>query len=424
MNGDLKNYVARYNLLFKRALKRVEWIYNLDSLSINNIANEIFIKQFKHVIKKSDYYKKLYTNYGLNDQSIKTIEDLRKLPIVTKEDIKTKIEDIYTGNRLLKSTSHTSGTTGTPLTVYRDYNAVIMENAYSWFYRIRNGYALGDRAISLRGSLMKDQIKHFDRYLNILYLSGYNINEQYIDLYYNEIIKFNPKAIIGYPSSLHALALELERKNHKVNIPLAFTSSENLFNFQLHKIQQILNSKVFDWYGNAERTIALEQCVQGIYHETPLYGIVEYYDDHIITTSLISKHFPLIRYKVNDMIKPAEYKNHECGLLTKSISSIDGRSNDYIFLKDGSIVNRLNQAFKNISNVLFIQVIQDNFKNIKINVVPDKGFSDKDRSQILHSIYIRAGEKIKADIHTISENELVKSKSGKFNLVINNARRD
>ena len=73
-----------------------------------------------------------------------------------------------------------------------------------------------------------------------------------------------------------------------VTIPLIFTSSETLYPHQRTKIEQTFGGKVADWYGNAERNVALQQSTDGWYDELPLYSVNEFYDQYVVGTSLIN----------------------------------------------------------------------------------------------------------------------------------------
>ena len=86
-----------------------------------------------------------------------------------------------------------------------------------------------------------------------MFLSSYNINPANTQFYYDSIRKFKPRAIEGYPSSLYTLALLLSDAGLKLEIPVAFTSSETLLPYQREKIEQQFNTQIFDLYGMTER---------------------------------------------------------------------------------------------------------------------------------------------------------------------------
>ena len=135
----------------------------------------------------------------------------------------------------------------------------------------------------------------------------------------------------GYPSSLYALALLLRDNNMYLNIPLAFTSSETLLDYQRSLIENQMNTNIYDFYGNTERTIQLcENVNHNGYYESPGYSINEFVEDGEITTSLINESFPLIRYKGNDVMELSEEGK------THRVKRIQGRKSSCLIGKDGS----------------------------------------------------------------------------------------
>ena len=68
---------------------------------------------------------------------------------------------------------------------------------------------------------------------------------------------FRPIAIEGYPSSLYSLALFLKDAELELNIPITFTSSETLLDYQRDLIEERLGTEIHDRYGMTERTIFL-----------------------------------------------------------------------------------------------------------------------------------------------------------------------
>ena len=139
---------------------------------------------------------------------------------------------------------------------------------------------------------------------NTLFFSSYNINPSKVQFYYEQIVKHKPVAIEGYPNSLYALALLFRDAGLKLHIPLAFTSSETLLDYQRELIQEQLGAETYDFYGMTEQTICLaEKTNHNGYYEVPGYSINEFLEDGEICTSLINKAFPLIRYRSNDVIE-------------------------------------------------------------------------------------------------------------------------
>jgi len=413
----LINHKLRHNFLLDRKIKEIRRLHELDNQKLYDYENRKFIELVNYAYKNSTFYKKYYDDFGIDINSIKTLDDIGKLPIIDKNIVAEFKKSILTKSSLWMVKGYTSGTSGSSLTVYRTFNAVLAENAYFWNFRNMHGIFEGDKLVVIRGDLNNDVLYKFDRYSNILYLSSFNINKNNIYKYIKLLIDFNPKCILGYPSSLEMLSNELSKVNINLNIPVAITSSETLFGFQREKIRNFLGAKTFDWYGNAERTVAIEQFPDGNYYFAPGYGFGEVFNDFLLTTSFINNSFPLIRYKVNDVIELG-YDTELTGRpSSKMVAKIMGRDDDYIFLPDGTKIGRVSKVFKGLDDVLFAQIIQDEIESVQLNVVP---VSDKfDSRELMRRFRLVVGNQILIKFSFVTENEIIKTKAGKYKLVIN-----
>lgn len=272
------NYLLRYNYLFKTRLKRVKEYHDIDKQKLAELKNDKFLKSLRRAYSQSEFYKRYYDEHGVNINHVQSMDDLHLLPVLKKEHIRKHYHDFLTTNKSLLTKGYTSGTSGTPLTLYRNYESVIEENAYLWAQRSLCGHEPGMRAISLRGDLDAVNRESFDKFTNTLFLSSFSLKEENAEWYFEKIKSFKPNAIYAYPSSMETLCNMFLSIDKVYPVPYIFTSSETLYEFQRNKISQIFGSRVFDWYGNAERSIALEELEDGRYYEAPLYSINEYVD--------------------------------------------------------------------------------------------------------------------------------------------------
>lgn len=404
----------RYNQYFERELASINEQRRWDPKALRQRQEFAFLALVHRAYQESPFYRHLYDLHQVDIGKVRKIGDIERLPMITKEDIRDQVDAIFIGNRLNRSKSHTSGTTGSPLTVYRDYQSVIKEAAYQWSHRMSFGYSVGMKTITLRGNLGKKQREAFDPHSNTLYLSSYNLSQNNAEWYYERIRDFAPHAILAYPSSLETLANYFQGMGKSLHVPLSFTSSESVYAHQREKIEGIFDTRIIDWYGNAERTIALEQNELGLYDELPMYSVNEFYSDHAITTSLINFSFPLIRYRVNDVFVTTNAEVSEQTV----VESVQGRQNDCLWLPDGTRVGLLCNAMKGIEHLLFAQIVQKNIQSFTLNLVVDEHFSLKDEQQVKKNITKRVGEDACFDISYIREDQIIRSKSGKFKLII------
>lgn len=421
MNKYLKEsvkYLLRSYPVIYPYIKEIERMYNMSHDELQERNERVFLNIFRKAYTKSSFYHKLYTEAGIKLEDIKCLDDISKLPIVTKDMILHQSDALLTTSKWKLLKNRTSGTTGTPLTVFEDWKSIWKEQAYFYCYRKRCGYIYGQPLVSLRGNLGKKDTMMYVHISNTLYLSSYNINEQTVGAYYKGIEKRSPQAIEGYPSSLYNLALLLKDKGLYCNIPVCFTSSENLLDFQRQLIEERFQTKIFDHYGTTERTIRISESIKHDgYFEDPGYSINEYLKDQVVSTSLINSAFPLIRYQSSDVVILKENTKDE----RVSIDRIQGRSGNCIKGKDGSIYNNAALTFilTYSHNIRYAQFIQKKNGKVLLNIVPEAVFSSQNLDELKQMIDLKIGlSNLELEINLIKEQDLIYTTRNKYSYII------
>ena len=107
------SFMKEYNGLMKSQWFNHEQIEELQSKKLRMII--------KHAYLNVPYYHRIMREKGLNPDDIKKIEDLSKLPILTKDDIRNHFEELTVKNikKYKPVLNHTSGSTGKPLKLFR-----------------------------------------------------------------------------------------------------------------------------------------------------------------------------------------------------------------------------------------------------------------------------------------------------------------
>lgn len=418
-------YTLRSPYVIRHYISEVDRLYSLPTNELRAYKERRFLEIFRKAWDKSTYYRNLCQENGVKSaDEIQCLEDIVKLPILTKDMLKAHGDELLTRGKRGLVKNHTSGTTGTPLTVYEDWPALWREQAYIYCYRKRCGFTYGEPLVSLRGNLTRKDIAMKIHASNTLFLSSYNINENTAELYFNLIARHHPKAIEAYPSSLYSLALAFRDKKFDCRIPIAFTSSESMYDYQRKIIEEVFHTQIFDHYGTTERTISLEESFNHDgYFESPGYGIEEYNDDFIITTSLINDAFPLIRYKTEDRIvlKEGVTKTREGFIENDGVDCVQGRSISYLIGKNNTKFSdsSLTFVFKEISGVEYAQFVQTKPGSVDLNIVTNASFDANSRTNILKYIDKTIGlSNIDLDIHKVDKNKLIYTKNGKLALIV------
>lgn len=410
---DRLAFYGRNNFLLKRMIREIDSAAQLKPGELRELEQYCAVQLVRYAVKKSPFYSERYAGIDLQ-QDFKTFYPL--LPQLYKHELRENSQHVLTTSSRFLKKAHTSGTSGSPLAVYRPANAILREQAYVWFYRMQHGVQMGDRLVSMRGALDNSTLHYFNQSENTLYLSSYLLSKKNIHQYAEQLNAFRPRAIFAFPSSLFALVNLLNEAGLGAEVPLIFTSSETLYPFQRERIEKGLNGNIFDWYGNAERSIALAQCEKGAYHELPLYGINDFQADGVVTTSLINRAFPLIKYYVDDRFT---LLNDDCTCgRGRAVRSVEGRVDDVVKLPDGTQVGRLGVAFQGIPNLRYAQIVQEEISSIRVNIVTGARFNAEDQQLLLHKLRRRLNNSLGITFNKIEEEEIIKSASGKYKLIV------
>jgi phenylacetate-CoA ligase len=414
--NHIKDHIAfysRHNFLLHRQIGKIRDLDKMTQEELLRVRDKQAVSIIRHAATASSFYKDLYSGIDLSGSFQ---EIYASLPVLQKAEVKANGYNLLTTSARFLKKAHTSGTSGSPLAVYRPASAILTENAYVWYYRSSHGLDLGDPVVSMRTTLNNKTLQYQNKAENILHLSSYQLSKTNIKKYAKLLKSFQPKAICAFPSSVYTLVDLLEQEGIDVKVPLIFTSSETLYPFQRAKIEKALGAKIFDWYGNAERSIALGQCEEGNYHEMPLYSINDFSERGVLTTSLINKAFPLIKYYVDDIFK---LKNGDCACGRRNaISSLEGRVDDVLVLDDGARVSRLGIVFQNVNHVRYAQIIQYHPGAIEVNIVANAGFGESERGLLEQRFRQRLNDRVTILFRNVQEKDIIKTKAGKFKLIV------
>ncbi len=105
--------------------------------AIRRIQNDQLQTQLQLCARGHDFYREQWQQAGIDIASIRTVEDLAKLPLTSKHDLMDNPErfrlhcpDLPVHERALWEVLHTSGSTGDPTPIYitsHDYQAYLLQ---------------------------------------------------------------------------------------------------------------------------------------------------------------------------------------------------------------------------------------------------------------------------------------------------------
>jgi phenylacetate-CoA ligase len=390
------------------------------------------------VNKSSPFYRNIIKKNAI-DLNIFKLEDLSKFPIIDKEVVKANYEDILNPklkNEMYKFSS--SGTTGTLLFIYLTQEAYQMEYAFRWnFYSDFNVQRKDSIAYFIGSTIKKSNDNNPPFHIRDLsengyYFSIFHLSEKNTPDYVLNLNKYKPKFIKGYPSAIYSLALHIKELEMKVYSPKAiFTASEVLHDYQKRLIEDTFKCNIYQWYGQVEGTLNIQECKYQKLHVMEEYGFLEVLDDdgnpvelgesgNAIASSYGNLAFPLIRYDTGDNVTLDIDQNCKCGRTGRIIKYIDGRDEDIITTPDGKKIGRLTFIFMAYDNVKESQIIQNSIDEIIIKVIPKDIYTDEDKRLIIARMKEYVGENMIVKLEIVDSIE--RTKAGKFKHVISNIK--
>ena len=416
-----------------RELERSQW-YSPDRIE------ELQRKKLRLIIQHSydnvPYYHELFRELNLKSNDIKTVEDLSKLPVLTKDIVRNNIDKMIAKNfyasKLIESGS--SGSTGEPLKYYITQESQDMSNAAAFRGWGWAGFSMGDKIVNLAGfpyqMIGKSELSKRIAYTitRHQFLQAFNLDRNTINQYIEFIRKYKPKAIRGYSSSIYLLAKAMKEYGiYDIQPHAIITHGEMLSGEMRQTIEKQFSCKVFDGYGGEGMLIAMQCGEYDGYHLTAENLVVEFIkqNEHVSTgelgeivlTDLTNYGMPFIRYKIGDVGKPSD-DTCSCGRGLPLMQSIEGRVPDMIITPSGKvlIVHFFTGLFEHIEGVDQFQILQEKSDELIIRLVKNSKFNDTDEVRIIREVQEYAGEDVEIMIDFVEE--IPVSRSGKRRFVI------
>lgn len=428
----IRKTVRENALLLSRLSNNIDHNQWLDKGGIQALQTE----KLRIILRKAQsdipYYRKLFHDIGFDWRDLNDCSQISQLPILTKQTVRENIRLFIPEypQRLFGFSGQTSGTTGTPLRVYQNLQAVSYERAFQKRLARWAGFVPGRRKIWLRGDMIVSREQNsppfwrFNTAENQLMMSSYHLSESSLPFYIEKIRDFSPDMISAYPSSIYTMAKYM--KNHGME-PLKtgriITSSETLLSEQKHTIEEMFGCRIYDWYGSFERVCMIATCEHGRYHIMEDYGYTEMIDtkgdyQQIISTGFNNLFMPLIRYETGDLVfaENTDSFRCSCGRCFRMVKEIAGRNDDYLQFPDGTTYQGLGFLFKGDISILEGQIYQYKDYSVEIRVVPDKDYSSEDETVILKHARKRLGMEIPVSVRCMQE--IPRTKRGKLKSIV------
>lgn len=391
----------------------------------------------RHAYEEVPFYRERMKARRLHPSDIRTVADLPKLPILTKEDVRLHGEQLVARNAKKKDLVfiHTGGTTGKSLHFYATRPSFAFRWAVWWRHRLRFGVDVKDWHANFTGKLAippDQQAPPYWRWnlpMRQILLNMHHMVPGKVETIAEFLGKQDLVYYSGYPSIIHAFARTLiDRGIELTSRPrFVFTGAENMLEDQRRDIAAVTGAVLSDQYGFSEGCGNASHCTELVYHEDFEYGILECVDPSpadtdgnvrgkIVATGFASPGFPFIRYEVGDIgvWADASYRC-PCGRESRVMRSIEGRMDDYVITPEGRRIMRFDYIFKDTLSVRESQVLQRRLGEIEVVIVRRPDYSGAEERQIREEIATWISPELEVRFRYVDE--IPREINGKFRAV-------
>ncbi len=360
-----------------------------------------------HAYRTTGFYRQRLDSVGLAPENIRSLEDLRAIPLLTKDDLRAHkeamISEPYAKAKLIRSV--TSGSTGTAVEVYHDEVSRQWKRAYTLRSDEWSGWRLGESAAcmwgdpesTLRGwrGRLRNALLNRTRWIDTLKLT-----EESMDSFACSLRRRPPSLLFGHAHSLYMFADFLRSRDGAGFRPKGIiATSMVLHDWERTVIEDVFQCSVTNRYGCEEVSLIASQCEkhQGLHvNADGIYLEIIRADGsptdpgelgRIVVTDLVNWAMPIIRYQIGDMASWSE-QPCSCGRGLPILAKVEGRIADYVVTSKGVLVSGISLTDHfgcEVPGMAQLQIIQEEVDRFTFKIVkgPDFGQVSLDTIQSL-----------------------------------------
>ena len=305
----------------------------------------------------SSYWQTTMREHGISPQSIRSLSDLRQFPLLDKETVRARREEMVwrdEGPRL--QLVRTSGSTNEVLQFYTNSNREAHINAARM-----HGHLLGKHGARRKGNVLlgiahrTEQTRQGQADSRLVYQrradQRFALKPELVPQYVDYWKRWRPKCIFGYPCTLASMAAMASAAGIDLHtladcgLKMIITTSEMLTDTDRKAISDAFGVPVYDSYGLREGGLVAHECDRFTMHCMDEQLILETIDPdtlqptsgegELVLTNIVSRVMPMIRYRTGDIVTLSS-DPCPCGRNLGSIRISGGRVADFVVTSNGT----------------------------------------------------------------------------------------
>jgi phenylacetate-CoA ligase len=328
-------------------LEQTQW---LSQAALEDMQRTRLRALVAHAYDHSAFYRAAFVKAGIVPGAIQTLDDLRRLPVLEKADLRDRVADIMTGPRVPGLVRRkTSGSTGVPIELWASAQARDLWVATSARFMRWWQVGIGDRRLTLISRHGIDRLGWLKQFLfaNVLEYSAMDLSDAALARVCARLTGGGVRLVLGYPSSLVYLAGRiLDSGRLPTGLRAVVTTGEMLHPDQRALLDRVFQCPVANEYGTSEVGHIAGECPHGRMHVAAESVLVECPPDgeaaapggrDLLITDLTNLTTPLIRYRIGDLGWPGDACPCGRGLPVLRLGA--GRPSELVLLSGGRRVD-------------------------------------------------------------------------------------
>ncbi|WP_068597836.1 phenylacetate--CoA ligase family protein [Vaginella massiliensis] len=397
---------------------------------IKQFQEEKLREQLRYLQSNSPFYQRLFAKHLIDIRAIRTLEDLKKIPVTTKNEVQLYNDDFFcVPKSKIVDFATTSGTLGDPVTfglTDKDLDRLAYNECISFECA---GVQKGD-VVQLMTTMDRRFMAGLAYFLGLRQLgaSVIRVGAGIPALQWDSILQFRPKYLIAVPSFLlkmieYAEQHRIDFSNCGVEGVICIGEALRTSDFQptilTKKITSKWNLKLYSTYASTEMATAFTECQaqQGGHHHPELI-ITEILDEdnnevedgelgELTITTLGVEGVPLLRFKTGDLVRK-HVQQCNCGRTTHRLGPVEGRKQQMIKYKGTTLYPPAMHDLLAHYDAISMHLIELSCSEFGTDVIRIKIVSDNDSEDFLKEIkdHFRAKLRVTPEVEFVSEEVL------------------
>jgi len=323
---------------------------------IRHFQEQELKKLLGYLKANSKYYSSSFRKHKIDIDKINTLDDLRHIPLTTKEDLQQHGSDfVCVDKSQIVDYITTSGTLGEPV-IFAMTDNDLNRLAYNEFLGFRIAGCTNHDVFQLMTTIDRRFMAGLAYFLGsrMLKAAMIRVGNGIPELQWDSIKRFTPTTLVAVPSFLLSIINYAEKNgidHHASGVKRAVCIGDSIRNsdFTYNTLGKKITEKwpelkLYSTYASTEMATSFTECEHGAGgHHNPDLIVVEFLDEHdhpvpagipgeVTITTLGVEGMPLLRFKTGDMATAHE-EPCKCGRNTLRIGPVIGRKKQMIKFK-------------------------------------------------------------------------------------------